>query len=825
MRIGHILTHFAFGFFLLISNLSLSYAQRGSIRGVVHDMNTGRPLGGVNVLLKGTTFGAATSDSGSFAIDNVSIGKYTIVVSRIGYRTHQREIIVREDDVLRLSFSLAAQPIETQEVVVEREMLIGSTDRIFSIPGSAHYIGPEELGKHSYNDINRALREIPGVYIQEEDGYGQRPNIGLRGTGVERSEKITVMEDGVLMAPAPYSAPAAYYFPTVGRMQGIEVRKGSSQIKYGPFTTGGVLNLLSTRIPSGFKGRANLIAGEDNTRSIHAFAGNTYENLGFLVETYQFSVDGFKKLDGGGNTGFDKKDYLAKFRLNTDRDAGIYQELTFKIGQTDETSNETYLGLTDADFEQNPLRRYSGSQKDIMKTEHRQYQLRHFIKLSDNFDVTTTIYRTDFKRNWYKLDRVRAAEDDGGVKIGNLVADPATYAAEYSIITGGSSVNDNALEVKANNRKYYARGLQSIIGFQFGTNSSVHEVEVGFRYHEDEIDRFQWVDQYRMDNGVMKLTGAGIPGTESNRIGRAKVWAAFVQYKFMLSKFTIIPGVRYEDMTLSLDDYGKSDPQRTGGNLKSRVNKVSIFIPGIGLDYQFTPTFNTFLGVHKGFSPPGSKEGTKPEESINYELGARYRNSTLAAQGVIFFNDYSNLLGSDLEASGGEGTEYLFNGGEVDVKGIELSVGYDLGEAAQVPGLAIPLRVSYTYTEAEFKNRFKSDFGPWGTVEPGFELPYLPRHQVATSIGLEWMKYAANLSAKYVGKTRTEAGTGDFIPSLSTDARLVLDLSLDYALTPKNKVFVSVRNLTDEIYIAARRPAGIRPGLPRTLLFGVKSEF
>ena len=82
-------------------------------------------------------------------------------------------------------------------------------------------------------------------------------------------EKLNVMEDGVLIAPAPYASPAAYYSPTAGRMESIEIVKGPAAIKYGPRTVGGSINMISTRIPEALGGTLKARFGTDAQSVVH----------------------------------------------------------------------------------------------------------------------------------------------------------------------------------------------------------------------------------------------------------------------------------------------------------------------------------------------------------------------------------------------------------------------------------------------------------------------------------------------------------------------------------------------------------------------------
>ena len=84
---------------------------------------------------------------------------------------------------------------ERRENPVESIIVVGGRIDPYRIAGSADIIDSEDLRRFDHGDVNRVLRQIPGVNTQEEDGFGLFPNIGLRGSPVERSSNITLMED------------------------------------------------------------------------------------------------------------------------------------------------------------------------------------------------------------------------------------------------------------------------------------------------------------------------------------------------------------------------------------------------------------------------------------------------------------------------------------------------------------------------------------------------------------------------------------------------------------------------------------------------------
>lgn len=735
-----------------------------------------------------------------------------IILFSLGYSAiYSQEQQVKSDSIYQL-----------QEVVVSSQQILGSKFKARNRTGSAYYISPEEIRKLGYTDINRMLKAVPGVNMYEEDGFGLRPNISLRGTKAERSERISIMEDGVLAAPAPYSAPAAYYFPNVARMEAIEVLKGSSQVQYGPFTTGGAINLVSTPIPNNFSGKANISYGSKNTFKSHAAIGSNWKHFGYMVEYLRYQSDGFKRYEDYAAEGFKRNDIIAKMVVKTDKVRGVNHALELKFGYAGENSDETYVGLSADDFKKTPFLRYAGSQMDKLKTDHQQWVATYLLTFSNKLKVTTNAYYNYFHRNWYKLNDVRAGiTSKEKISVADVLIDPETNIRYFDILTGKTDREGEALLVRANNRIYRSRGIQTRAEYRFNVKEFFFDLEFGLRYHADEEDRFQWDDSYSMKNKKMVLFMEGIHGTNANRVTSANALASYLLAKLRYNVWTITAGLRYEDIDLLKKDYTKEDLARSGKVRIETPNHARVLIPGIGVHYQLLPAASVFFGVHKGFAPPSAELYQKPESSVNMELGTRVSIGKFKAELIGFYNNNSNMLGSDLAASGGSGTLEQFNVGEARVKGAEFLVQYQ--PLPHTCSLRLPLQLSYTYTDTEMRNSFESH--SWGNVVRGDEIPYIFKHALNMQLGIEYKWFYANIGARYNSDMRTSPGQGTIAEREKVPANLILDASVNVLVNKYLTLRLNAINLTNRVYLTSRHPAGLRAGHPFGIYAGANVQF
>lgn len=684
--------------------------------------------------------------------------------------------------------------------------------------GSVHSIKRKQLERFKHDDPHALLLSVPGVYVRGEDGYGLRPNIGIRGATSDRSKKVTLMEDGVLFGPAPYSAPAAYYFPLIQRMRGLRVVKGPSSIVFGPQTIGGAIDLLTEDIPATPSGMGDVAFGNFGYTKLHARQGLSGDRLGYLVEGINVTSTGFKQLDGGGDTGFSRREFLVKGGYTVYRAEGVTHDLGLKLGYGHETSNETYLGLTDADFRQNPYRRYVASRLDRMTWDRTSVTLTHTLKLGAAFEVITAAYRHDLHRSWNRLKGLRSANLDG------VLADPEAPANAFYLgaLRGTSDTSSPAesILIGPNDRTFVSQGVQTAARWTTKGEGWENRLEYGARLHNDEIHRLQSQDGYLMQGGKLVRDGRPTEITDDNR-GSTTAFALYFADALVWKRFVVTPGVRLELIRSRFKN------NLTGGD---NVGSAQAVLPGMGAYYALTKQLGVLAGLHRGFSPPPPGSGsTRVEDSINYEGGVRYTGKKLRAEIVGFFNDYKNFANVCSEDCGnGVNQDRQYDAGAVWVYGAEAFVETEVKTDF---GVTFPARATYTFTATEILDNFTTqdpllgDPRQRGRVTAGSELPYIPQHQASAMFGAEGKRWGVAVSATHVSRMREVAGQGSLDSVRTTDAYTIFDVSGNVKPVKWAQLYVNVRNLTDQAYLVSHRPFGARPGAPRSIMAGLKVEF
>lgn len=729
----------------------------------------------------------------------------------------------------------AAEDNEKRPAVLNPVRIISNLEDPQATTGSAYILTEQELEKFEHTNINQILRNVPGVYVREEDGLGTFPRIGIRASSSGRSDRVSILEDGIPAAMSVYANTSAYYFPPVGRMQGIEVLKGPEVLLHGPHTTAGVLNLLSTAIPEEAGGLLNVEVSEFNTRKIHANYGATVGQWGFLLETYQTESDGFQdiersKLTAGNNI----NDYMGKIRWSSADDAQFKQQLEIKLQYNEETADVSYLGLTDEDFRIDANRRYGLSELERMDRGRKAANIRHQFYFNDSTRLTSTAYWGDTYRYYNRLNQINGINLGGITNIINNDLDGTNAHNSADLLKGilqgtANTTHANGVRYGHNHQDFEARGVQFELNKQFSTGSLDHDLIVGVRRHEDITgNAVKGISNsiYNQVNGslVHVRTDAATPTA-----GEATATSVWIADYIAIGSWTLLPVLRYEDI--------ESEANVAPGvaHTAANSNSLSKTTAGLGVNYAINHNWTLLAGVHEGFAPPGNGvgKGTKGEESLNFEGGVRYRSNdnSFGVDAIGFYSDYDSTLRQCLFANPCpnpiEGGAPIADGrtqqtGAKEVAGLELGIFADIYNNGS---LRVPLRLAYTYTDGEYKGA--SDL-PTG-VRKGDVIEYTPENIAAIQVGLEsvhnWRAYVA---FNYADGTYTSntAGRADVDNSwLVTQDLFTVDLNVSYKLSDSAEIYAKADNLFDKQRITHRGSDGARGNAPRWIGAGLRIKY
>ncbi|MDW8479102.1 MAG: TonB-dependent receptor plug domain-containing protein [Xanthomonadales bacterium] len=405
--------------------------------------------------------------------------------------------------------------------------VVGTPERGARRFGGAATVGAEEIARIRPLTVNELLRRLPGVMVRDEEGFGLRPNIAIRGLNPTRSTKVTLLEDGLPLAYAPYGDNASYFHPQIERYRQVEVLKGVETLLFGPQTIGGVINYLTSDPLREFEGRTVAAGGNRSFRELEARLGGA-----------GLALDAFAKRGAGAreNLEHDVRDLGLKALL----EFGSEQALILRASLHREDSMVTYSGLTQAEFERlGP--RYNPFRNDRFEVQRTGASATHRLGFGDG-ELLTSLYRARFERDWWR----QSSNSQDGQHAGcnqTLVIDGVSATFTQHRLAGRRVDPSTQFPcTQGRLREYDTYGIEPRLRLPTARG----EWLAGLRWHRERQDRLQV-------NGSSPLARSGATVEDNRRDTEAL--SAFLGYRFALGEAELMPVLRRERV-----DGGAAEP-------------------------------------------------------------------------------------------------------------------------------------------------------------------------------------------------------------------------------------------------------------------------
>jgi iron complex outermembrane receptor protein len=747
---------------LLLLSVLAAQAQTGTIRGRVRD-NLGTPLPGVNVVVEGTLRGTATDAEGRYELDQLPVGRYTLVASAIGYRREARVVAVTDAPPQVVDFTLYEAVLEATEVVVTAARREQDARQVGV---SMAVITPRELEARNVVALDDALRHVPGLQMQEN-----QVNIrGSSGFAYNTGSRVLLLVDGVpLLTPDSDGIP--FEAVPIEQIDRIEVLKGPGSALYGSGALGGIVQVLTKAFPDTPQTTVRLYGGAYAPARYQLWRdawehGDEYRRLGGLALSHARRLGGASGL--WANLTF--RDDTGYLNLAATRSLQGYVKFGTTLRKTLRLDILTGVLLREKDS----FLFWNGG-RDALNPGS--------IDLGTNSNAQDGADRTgsnDNRSNQFSLLPT----------LTHLVGPTLFYTVKGRLF--GSLIRP--IDNETGKPRPLADGT---LGFRYGA-----EVQVNYRPHPAHYLTFGLTGDANTTESSFFVSSDG------DRIGRQPEGAAFAQWEHQPHlRLHLTGGLRFDTYRIDAND--------TVRKLSPKLSATWALNPLLSVRAAFgqgfrVPSFAERFTDNQDFFPIVRNLSLRPEESTSYEVGLRggvpWRDRhRLRLDAALFWNTFTGLIEPRFVAA--LQSFQFVNLTEARIRGAETSL------EATLAGNRVQARLGYTWLDAD-------DRTDASQVQP---LVYRPQHLLLTA--LDGRLYGPlSLGFDYRFASLPERVDSDFSRFVRDADLLVATRVLDVRLSvqgQRHRVALLLKNALDYYYL--ERPAYLAP--PRHLIVQLQTTF